>query len=348
MALVLVEYVGMKESNNDMAKVSIIIPVYNTGQYLYKCIESILNQTHRDIEIIIVDDGSKEETARICDEIAIRDSRIRLVHKQNEGVSVARNTGLGMVTGDYVGFVDSDDWIDADMFESLVHEIEKYDADIVMCDTTTIWDNGNTEADTFVCLPNSCILSKSDITPQHLLELAGSSYRALYRSCLLKAEDIKFPVGLKFSEDRIFNMIVLSIVKRFRYIKKSFYNRYMRDDSCVNTFHEDFVDVTLAVNEVMNNVLRQYWNENYIPAFEQRNLRGIGNHAVNIFLVDNTNMKWKKVKKLCQNQQLQDILKQQSYLDLPLRQILNKNIYVLFALSFKERAKKIIRPILKK
>lgn len=345
--MVLAEYVGMKENNKEMAKVSIIIPVYNTGRYLYKCLESVLNQTYRDIEVIVVDDGSKEETARICDEIATKDSRIRLVHKQNEGVSTARNTGLNMVTSDYVGFIDSDDWIDADMFENLVREIEEYDADIVMCDATTIWDNGKNEADTFVCLPDSCTLFKSDITPQRQLELAGSSCRALYRSCQLKAEDIKFPADLKFSEDRIFNMIALSRAKRFRYIKKSFYNRYMRDDSCVNTFHEDFVSVTLRVNEIMNNILRKYWDESYIQVFEQRNLRSIGNHAVNIFLVDNVSMsvKWKKMKKLCQDQQLQDILKQQPCLDFVLQQIVNKNIYALFILSLKERVKNVIRLI---
>lgn len=333
-----------------MAKVSIIIPVYNTGQYLYKCTESVLNQTHRDIEVIVVDDGSKEETARICDEIAEKDSRIRLVHKQNEGVSIARNIGLNMVTGDYVGFIDSDDWIDADMFENLVREMEEYNADIVMCDATTIRDNGKTEIDTFVCLLDSCILFKSDITSQHLLELAGSCCRVLYRAYLLKAENIKFPAGLKFSEDRIFNMIALGASKRFRYIKKSFYNRYMRDDSCVNTFHKDFVSVTLRVNKIMNDVLNKYWDKSYIPIFEQRNLRGIGNHAVKIFLVDNMpmNMKWKEVRNLCQNQQLWDILKQQSCLDFSLRQIVNENIYALFILSLKERVKNVIRPILKK
>lgn len=102
-----------------MSKVSIIIPVYNTGHYLYKCVDSILYQTYKDIEVIIVDDGSCEETALICDEIAAKDNRIRLIHKKNEGVSIARNIGLSMVTGEYVGFVDSDDWIDADMFETL-------------------------------------------------------------------------------------------------------------------------------------------------------------------------------------------------------------------------------------
>ena len=345
----MVKFVGMKENSNYMAKISIIIPVYNTGKYLYKCVDSVLNQTYRNIEVIIIDDGSKEETARICDEIVAKDDRLRLIHKQNEGVSVARNVGLDMVTGDYVGFVDSDDWIDLDMYDTLAREMETYDADIVMCDATTIWDDGKTKADTFMCLPDSCILSKNDITSKRLLELAGSCCRALYKVRQIKGSDVRFPVGLKFSEDRIFNMIALGVAKQFRYIKKSFYNRYVREGSCVNTFHSDFVSVTLVVNEVMNDVLRKYWEENYILVFEQRNLRSIGNHAVNIFLVNDMPMsiKWKEARKLCQDQQLQDVLKRQHNLGFLLRRIIDKKIYILYLLSLKERVKNIIRPFIK-
>lgn len=332
-----------------MSKVSIIIPVYNIGHYLYKCVNSILYQTYKDIEVIIVDDGSCEETALICDEIAAKDNRIRLIHKKNEGVSIARNIGLSMVTGEYVGFVDSDDWIDADMFENLVREIEKYDADIVMCDATTVWDNGKTERDTFVCLPESCTLSKGEITPQCQLELAGSCWRVLYKTWKLKSESIIFPAGLKFSEDRIFNMIALGTATKFRYIKKSFYNRYMRKGSCVNTFHKDFVEVALKVNDMMKGVLRQYWNENYIPVFEQRNLREISNYVVSIFLVSNMSFKskWQEVVQLCSNEQLRAILIKQPTLGCILTHVVNRNISMLFLLSLKERVKNSIRILIK-
>ena len=103
-----------------MQKVSVIVPVFNTGKYLYKCIDSILNQTYKNIEILIIDDGSEKYTADICDDLADKDTRIRVFHKKNEGVSVARNYGLNLIEGDFIGFVDSDDWIDRHMFESLV------------------------------------------------------------------------------------------------------------------------------------------------------------------------------------------------------------------------------------
>lgn len=132
-----------------MGKISIIIPVYNTGKYLNRCIDSIICQTYKDLDIIIVDDGSLSETADICDSIAEADSRIRVFHKQNEGVSVARNYGLSYAKGDYIGFVDSDDWIAPNMYERLLVQLTQNKVDIVYCDALTIWDNGNELLDTF-------------------------------------------------------------------------------------------------------------------------------------------------------------------------------------------------------
>ena len=99
--------------------VSIIVPVYNTQKYLTRCIESIKNQTLENIEIIIVDDGSKEECAAFCDEIAKGDLRIKVVHKKNGGLGFARNSGIEAASGEYIGFVDSDDYIKEDMYEAL-------------------------------------------------------------------------------------------------------------------------------------------------------------------------------------------------------------------------------------
>ncbi len=331
-------------------RVGVIIPVYNTGSYLYKCVDSILNQSYGNMEIIIVDDGSNEETASICDEVATWDCRIRLVHKKNEGVSIARNTGIVLATGEYVGFVDSDDWIEQDMFSTLIYEIESSKVDVVMCDATTVWDNGKTELDTFVCLPKSCILYKSDITPIRQLELAGSSCRVLYRTRQLREYGILFPAGLKFSEDRIFNMIVLGRSSRVRYIKKSFYNRYVREGSCVNTFFKDFVDVTLRVNEVMKNVLLTYWDSSYVEAFERRNLRSIANHIIQTFQVEDMSlsMKWREVKKDCKNKRLQQLLQEQPRLDFTMRQIQKDRTYLLFLCALKERAKTMVRNILRR
>lgn len=330
-----------------MEKVSIIIPVYNTGNYLYRCVNSIVNQTYHNIEIIIIDDGSQFETANICDQIATSDNRIRLIHKKNEGVSVARNTGLNLVTGKYIGFVDSDDWIDSNMIKTLVHEMESHNADITMCDATTIWDNGKYQADTFHCLPQSCTLDKLDITPKRLLELAGSSCRVLYNTKLLINNNIIFPVGLKFSEDRIFNMIALGYCSKVRYIKKSFYNRYMRKGSCVMSYHNDYTEVALRVNTLMKDILIKHWNKNYIEVFEERNLKSIGYNAVSIFNIKNFSYKEriKTVKSICDNKMLQLSIPSSTKI-LTLKYIKQKNIFGLYLLSLIENIKRTLKIII--
>ena len=116
-----------------MPKVSIVVPVYNVENYLEFCVRSLKAQTLKDIEIILVDDGSPDNSGKICDELAKTDSRISVVHKQNGGLSSARNAGIAVARGEYIGFVDSDDWVEPDMYEHLLKLIEENDADIADC-----------------------------------------------------------------------------------------------------------------------------------------------------------------------------------------------------------------------
>lgn len=121
-------------------KISIIIPVYNVAHYLPRCMESVINQTYTNLEIILVDDGSIDESGKICDTYAQKDKRIKVIHKKNGGLSDARNKGLKIATGRYIGFVDSDDYIDKDMYELLYKIIYAYNADIAECRIRDIWD----------------------------------------------------------------------------------------------------------------------------------------------------------------------------------------------------------------
>lgn len=114
--------------------ISVIIPVYNVQQYLEKCIESVVNQTYKNLEIILIDDGSTDMSGKICDEFAEKDGRIKVIHSKNGGVSAARNIGLDIATGEYIGFVDSDDWIESQMYEKLLKNIKSNNADISICD----------------------------------------------------------------------------------------------------------------------------------------------------------------------------------------------------------------------
>lgn len=116
------------------AKISVIIPVYNVEEYLERCVDSVLAQTFTDIEVILVDDGSTDNSGKICDEYAEKDPRISVIHKENGGLSDARNSGIEAANGKYIGFVDSDDYIDTDMYEFLYGIAQKENADVAMCE----------------------------------------------------------------------------------------------------------------------------------------------------------------------------------------------------------------------
>ncbi len=122
----------------DNPMISVIVPVYKVEPYLRKCLDSIVDQTYRNLEIILVDDGSPDNCGAICDEYAARDHRIIVIHKENGGVSSARNTGLAQAKGDWIGWVDSDDWVEPDMYEYLLENAERYDADIAVCSRAEI------------------------------------------------------------------------------------------------------------------------------------------------------------------------------------------------------------------
>lgn len=113
--------------------ISIIVPVYNVKNYIEKCLDSICGQTYRNLEVIVVDDGSTDGSGALCDAYARKDNRIRVVHRENGGLSAARNEGLDMATGEYIGFVDSDDWIDPDMYQFLYDLLVTHDADVSVC-----------------------------------------------------------------------------------------------------------------------------------------------------------------------------------------------------------------------
>ena len=139
-------------------KISIIIPVYNVEDYLSMCIESVIAQTYKDWELILVDDGSPDNSGSICDEYASRDPRIRVIHKKNAGVSAARNTGIEAANGEWISFIDSDDWVDTDYLEKF--ELDKDDADLII-QGLEYYDNRNGQYFKQIKVAD-CILSGTD------------------------------------------------------------------------------------------------------------------------------------------------------------------------------------------
>lgn len=187
---------------NSQPKISVIVPVYKTEGLLDRCVESIVGQTYKNLEIILVDDGSPDNCPAMCDEWAEKDSRIRVIHKENVGVSSARNAALDIATGDYIGFVDSDDWIEPEMYSSLIQKISESGKNIALCSYYAVEISG--ERYECRCVVDKEVLDKDDYF--RFIVLGGDGgyiWNRLYDADILK--EVRFDEDIWYSEDLLFN-----------------------------------------------------------------------------------------------------------------------------------------------
>ena len=246
--------------------VSIIVPVYNAERFLENCVQSVLGQTYRDIQLILVNDGSSDNSGSLCDAFAAQDSRTVVIHQKNAGVSAARNAGLEAARGEYIGFVDADDTIAPDTYEKAIKAVGG--CDMVMWDAVTVWPDGRREPDSIDLLATDCVLEKKDWYPQLLRYMAGAVWRCLYRRELVT--DIRFPVGVKLSEDRLFNIEAMGKAKSVAYCKNALYFRTIEEGSACNRYHGDRFEQALAVAKQARVVLEKYWGAEYIPGYDKK------------------------------------------------------------------------------
>lgn len=174
--------------------ISVIVPVYNVEPYLRKCLDSILAQTYRDLEILVIDDGSKDESGAICDEYAEKDNRIRVFHTENKGLSCARNLGLDNAKGDWIGFVDSDDWIEPDMYEALMRKAEETGVDIVECGVLTEYATRTIKYSAI----NATVSSTEALNALIKGSIRTQVWNKIYRSSLFN--NIRFPDGQAYED----------------------------------------------------------------------------------------------------------------------------------------------------
>lgn len=190
-----------------MSKVSIIVPVYNAQNSIRRCIESILNQDYKDIELIVVDDGSKDDSAKILDEFAIKDNRMIVIHKPNSGVSDTRNLAISKVTGEYIQFLDADDYIPLDSTKSMVRAIEDNDVDLVVSDFYRVVGDKLSKKGS---ISNDGVLSRNEYAELMALSPAdfyyGVLWNKLYKTEIIKEHNIQMDKELSFCEDSIFNL----------------------------------------------------------------------------------------------------------------------------------------------
>ncbi len=207
--------------------ISVIVPIYKVEKYLDRCVESIVNQTYTNLEIILVDDGSPDNCPQMCDDWAEKDNRIKVVHKENGGLSDARNAGMPFVTGELVSFIDSDDWIELDMFEKMLNRMKKDNSDMVSCGVKWVEEDGTLIRD--VTSDNE-VLNKTAAMKELINDrkLKQHVWNKIYKYDLIK--DIPFEKG-KYHEDVFWSYQVVGIAKKVSVVKESFYNYVQRSNS---------------------------------------------------------------------------------------------------------------------
>ena len=295
-----------------MIKLSVIIPVYNVGELLYKCIESIENQSLDNIEIILINDGSTDDSGKICDEISSKNNNIKVIHKENEGVSVARNLGIRIAKGEYIGFVDSDDYINENMYLKMYLEAKKNECDIVMCDANIEYID-KVNLDTINQLEKSKILESSSMQPDLLMEMAGSMWKCIYKKEILMNKNVLCPVGIKLSEDRIFNILAFGYSKKIFYIKEPLYTQKVRQNSATTKYYPNMLDMVINSRKELFNALDNSWNnsEYYKKVYETQNIGAIFQCIKNEFHKDCKKSIYKRyntVKYIVTDSNVRDIL----------------------------------------
>ena len=235
--------------------ISIIVPVYNVEQYLEKCVDSIINQKYKNLEIILVDDGATDSSGKLCDELAKIDNRIKVYHKENGGLSDARNYGVERATGDYIGFVDSDDYIDSEMYEELYEAIKKENVDVVECNLKIIYPD---RVELFTEQKYYNVYTKQEYLEEYLKieKIFGSACVRLIKSDI--AKKLKFPVG-KLYEDTYYAYDLIEKVDRYVIMNNPYYNYLMRENSITNTkFNPRIFDLIEIVEKFRKTTYENY------------------------------------------------------------------------------------------
>lgn len=242
------------------AKVSIILPIYNVEKYLDRCMHSLLGQTLKDIEIIMVDDGSPDNCPQMCDEYAYKDSRIKVVHKRNGGLGYARNTGLAVATGEYIAFVDSDDFVDVKMYQSLYEKSQSENLDAIYCGFYEYFNedamNSRQEVDKYTLFEDSeCQqILRGMLSPcgakGRITKYEMSVWHSIYKKDIFTTNNVEFCSEKELiSEDIIFHIDFICHCKRIGFMPNKYYFYCLNETSLSKKYRRDRLDKVDALCE---------------------------------------------------------------------------------------------------
>ena len=317
-------------------EISIIVPVYNVEKYLKRCIDSILNQSFTDFELILVDDGSTDNSGKIIDEYAVKNERIIVIHKENGGQGSARNRGLDIAKGNYIGFVDSDDWIHKDMYECMYQIINEDNTDIVQIGHNTVEEykedkRCNIDDLNIICIDN--IIEKfADCNSFEILPLIFPVNK-LYRRRVW--ENLRFPEG-KFAEDLRVIYKIYDITEKYKIIDFNFYNYYMSPNSSTRG---EFNIKKLEDLEAWKEMLNFFQNE--FKMIDLKNLKAIYcRRLITYYILLKNNTDHKEIERKIKKEIICNVSNCFRSKKLNIKE---KGAFLLFLISSKLYEKKIIK-----
>ena len=243
-----------------MDLISVIVPVYNVEKYLDRCVQSIVNQTYKNLEIILVDDGSPDNCGKMCDDWAQKDSRIKVVHKANGGLSDARNAGMAVATGEYIAFVDSDDWVDIHFLELLYNAVLAHNVKLAACDAKTVY---LFESKNIADLPQAKVFTSQQALQTLTIgkEFRSVVWNKLYHRTLLENE--QFEVG-RYHEDEFFTYRILAKANHSVYVNAPLYYYFQRQGSIMNSASFRHLDALDAYIERI-----KFFKQNYPELYKK-------------------------------------------------------------------------------
>lgn len=237
-------------------KISVIVPVYKAENYLHRCVDSLLAQTFQDFEILLVDDGSPDRSGEICDEYARKDNRVRVFHKENGGVSSARQCGMDNAVGEYTIHADPDDWVEPNMLEELYKKAKEEDADMVICDFYE-----EREGKTIYVRQQPSSLEHETVLRELFQQLHGSCCNKLVRRVCYSRSGVKFPMELSFCEDLYVNACLVSKDVKIAYVNKAFYH-YDQTVNAESLVHRPTAFI-LAQMKVLRTLLKSVLSQSF-------------------------------------------------------------------------------------
>lgn len=244
--------------------ISVIIPVYNVAPYLDQCLESVINQTYNDWECILIDDGSKDNSGEICDKWGKIDSRFRIIHQINQGVSAARNSGIEESKGKFIVFIDSDDWVNPNYLSDMRNAILKHNSDLVITGNNHHEPEG--QITTFKPKKELYFKLNDNSTSEFInnIGLFYGPYSKIFKADIIKKNNIKFPIDFSLGEDLLFNFQYLENIKYILCLPVANYNyRILNSGSLTSIYRDNTFDIQYYQWKVQQEFLisRDMWNE---------------------------------------------------------------------------------------